>query len=85
MRFTTVTTQLFPELFFEDQKVESLRRGREWLKIRLPKHLEYWENVLQNNDEVSWLLGDTFTYADLVLFQVSFSSKFSHKSIARNT
>jgi glutathione S-transferase len=61
------------ELYYEDQREESARRSKEWIKNRLPKHLGYWEKVL-NSEESSkgpWLLGEEFTYADLVLFQAS--------------
>ncbi|KAI1171049.1 putative glutathione S-transferase family protein [Nemania sp. FL0916] len=56
------------DLYYEDQKVESARRSKEWVNHRLPKHLAYWQKVLQNSGG-SWLLGNSFTYADLVLFQ----------------
>lgn len=59
------------ELYWEDQKEESHRRSKEWVKHRLPKHLGYWEKVLTSSGG-PWLLGDQFTYADLVLFQASF-------------
>ncbi|KAH8727767.1 glutathione S-transferase [Phaeosphaeriaceae sp. PMI808] len=37
----------------------------------LPKHLGYWEKVLKGGEsgKGTWLLGEQFTYADLVLFQ----------------
>ncbi|KAI0205629.1 glutathione S-transferase protein-like protein [Astrocystis sublimbata] len=71
------------DLFWEDQKEESRRCSKEWVKDRLPKHLGFWDKVLKcekalpgawsmGESEASpgpWLLGDTFTYADLVLFQ----------------
>jgi glutathione S-transferase len=62
------------ELYYEDQKAESTRRSKEWVKTRLPKHLGYWEKVLKSeeNGKGPWLLGNDFTYADLVLFQASF-------------
>lgn len=66
------------ELHYEDQKEESLRRSKEWIKTRLPKHLGYWQKVLKSAEGLEndipnpgqWLMGGTFTYADLVLFQV---------------
>jgi len=60
------------ELYWEQQKEESMRRSKEWVKMRLPKHLGYWQRVLTSNASAQgpWLLGDQFTYADLVLFQV---------------
>lgn len=61
------------ELYYEDQKEESARRSKEWIKNRLSKHLGYWEKVLKSEDSGNgpWLLGEQFTYADLVLFQAS--------------
>lgn len=60
-----------PELSYEDQKEESATRSKEWVQRRLPKHLGYWEKVLQcESGNGPWLLGKDFTYADLVLFQV---------------
>ena len=60
---------------YEDQKEESRRRSQYWIQNRLPSHLQYWQNVLEGNDKGTnpgqWLLGSTFTYADLVLFHVS--------------
>ena len=60
------------ELYWEQQKEESMRRSKEWVKTRLPKHLGYWQKVLTSDASAQgpWLLGDQFTYADLVLFQV---------------
>jgi glutathione S-transferase len=57
---------------WEDQKEESKRRSKEWVQNRLPNVLAYWQRVLENEERGPgpWLLGDTFTYADLVLFQV---------------
>ncbi|KAI1169736.1 glutathione S-transferase protein-like protein [Nemania sp. FL0916] len=56
------------DVYWEDQKEESLRSSKEWVKTRLPKHLSYWEKVLANSKGF-WLLGELFTYADIVLFQ----------------
>ncbi|KAI1755461.1 putative glutathione S-transferase family protein [Xylaria castorea] len=56
------------EMYWEDQKEESHRRSKEWIKHRLPKHLGYWEKALKSA-EGPWLLGNKLTYADLVLFQ----------------
>jgi len=61
---------------WEDQKEESKRRSKEWVQNRLPNVLAYWQRVLENEERGPgpWLLGDTFTYADLVLFQVRSTS-----------
>jgi glutathione S-transferase len=59
------------ELYWEDQKAESMRRSKEWIKTRLPKHLRFWQKVLESEPGGlgPWLFGNQFTYADLVLFQ----------------
>ncbi|KAK6865519.1 glutathione S-transferase domain-containing protein [Apiospora arundinis] len=56
---------------YEDQKEESRRRSQYWIQNRLPSHLDYWQKVLKSDkgSPGPWLLGETFTYADLVLFQ----------------
>ncbi|ETS87669.1 hypothetical protein PFICI_01497 [Pestalotiopsis fici W106-1] len=60
-------------LYYEDQREESKRRSKEFIQNRLPLILSYWQKVLdassQERGEGPWLLGKTFTYADLVLFQ----------------
>ncbi|KAF2728850.1 glutathione S-transferase protein-like protein [Polyplosphaeria fusca] len=65
------------EMFYEDQKEESKRRSQEWINTRLPKHLGYWEKVLGADESGPWLLGSTFTYADLVLFQCIDGTQFA--------
>ncbi|KAI1296457.1 glutathione S-transferase domain-containing protein [Xylaria venustula] len=58
------------ELYYEDQKEESIRRSKEWVKHRLPKHLGYFEKVLtgEASGDGPWLYKGVLTYADLVLF-----------------
>ncbi|ERJ18398.1 glutathione S-transferase protein [Salinisphaera shabanensis E1L3A] len=62
---------LGPGLYYEDQKREATRRSAVFLEQRLPKFLNYFEQVLAHNptgDE--WLVGDACTTADLSLFHV---------------
>lgn len=61
------------DLQYEQQKEESIRRSKEWVKTRLPKLLFYFERVLKGeaSGDGPWLYGGVLTYADLVLFQVS--------------
>ncbi|KAH8890219.1 hypothetical protein GQ53DRAFT_651271 [Thozetella sp. PMI_491] len=58
-------------LYYEEQKEESIRRSKDWVKTRLPKFLGYFERVLQSkaSGDGPWLYGGKLTYADLVLFQ----------------
>ncbi|KAI0431926.1 glutathione S-transferase [Xylaria sp. FL1042] len=59
------------DLYYEEQKEESLRRSKDWVKNRLPKFLGYFERVLSGkaSGEGPWLYGGVLTWADLVLFQ----------------
>ncbi len=76
------------DLYYEEQKEESLRRSKDWVKNRLPKFLGYFERVLSGkaSGEGPWLYGGVLTWADLVLFQVIratlfiFSFPFHHTS-----
>jgi len=55
--------------YYEDQKPESKRRAAHFTAERLPKFLGYFERVL-GRERGGWLLGKTFSYADLSLFQM---------------
>jgi len=55
--------------YYEDQKPESKRRSAHFTATRLPKFLGYFERVLER-ESGGWLLGKTFSYADLSLFQM---------------
>ncbi|KAI0157015.1 glutathione S-transferase protein-like protein [Xylariaceae sp. FL1272] len=67
------------DVFWEDQKEDSHRAAKEWVKQRLPKHLAFWEKLLKGDQTGSgkWLLGDTFTYADIYLFQCLHGSEYA--------
>jgi glutathione S-transferase len=55
--------------YYEDQKPESLRRSAHFTKERLPKFLGYFERLLEAG-KGGWLLGRSFSYVDLSLFQM---------------
>ncbi|KAH8596162.1 glutathione S-transferase domain-containing protein [Bisporella sp. PMI_857] len=60
-----------PMLLYEDQKVEALRKSKDYVRDRLPMYLGYFERVLKGkaSGDGPWLYGGRLTYADLVLFQ----------------
>ncbi len=58
-----------PGLYYEEQKRESKRRAADFLAVRLPNYLAYFERVLQRS-RGDFLLGKTLSYADLSLFQM---------------
>jgi len=56
-------------LYYEEQVPESKRRAADFLAVRLPKYLDYFEGVLKDQSG-GYLLGKSATYADLSLFQM---------------
>jgi glutathione S-transferase len=54
-------------LYYREQKPEALRRAADFTGTRLPKFLDYFEAALAHG---AWLAGETFSYADLSMFQV---------------
>ena len=57
--------------YYEDQKSEARRRAREFVSTRLPKFLDYFENLLrQRATPKRHLVGARLSYADLSLSQV---------------
>jgi glutathione S-transferase len=58
-----------PGLYYEEQKREAKRRAADFLRVRLPKYLDYFDKVLRRS-RGPWLLGRRLTYPDLSLFQM---------------
>jgi glutathione S-transferase len=58
-----------PGLYYEEQQREARRRAADFLAVRLPKYLDYFEQVLRRASG-QYLLGRTCSYADLSLFQM---------------
>jgi glutathione S-transferase len=56
-------------LYYEEQRPEARRRAADFRAHRLPKYLDYFEQVLAAA-EGPWLLGRRLTYPDLSLFQM---------------
>jgi glutathione S-transferase len=56
-------------LYYEQQKSEAKRRAADFLAVRLPKYLDYFERVL-GRQSGGYLFGRTPCYADLSLFQM---------------
>jgi len=55
-------------LYYEEQKAEALRAANAFRAERMPKFLNYFEEVLDGGGP--WLLGETRCHADLSLFQL---------------
>jgi glutathione S-transferase len=56
-------------LYYEEQRREAKRRAADFLAVRLPKYLDYFDGVLRRA-RGGYLLGKACSYADLSLFQM---------------
>lgn len=58
-------------LYYEEQKTEALRRSSDFHENRLPKYLDYLENVLAHNQRGDQcFVNDITSYVDLSVFQL---------------
>ena len=59
-------------LYYEDQKSAAKQRAHNFLSERLPKYLEWLEQVLARNKKSGgrWLVGANLSYVDLSTFQI---------------
>jgi glutathione S-transferase len=81
-QLTLTTLDLYVEIFhthhplgdgyaYEEQKTAARRRTKDFLKMRLPKFMTYFERVLvRNRAHAPWMAGARLTYADLSMAQV---------------
>lgn len=65
-------------LYYEDQVEESKKRAANFIKLRIPKYMNYFERILINNKSNSgWLIGEKMTYPDLSLFQIIMGLRYA--------
>ncbi|MFM9967483.1 MAG: glutathione S-transferase [Burkholderiales bacterium] len=58
-------------LYYEEQKTEALRYTQNFLSVRLPKYLGYFERVLERNAKgATYMVGDAASYVDTSMFQI---------------
>lgn len=58
-------------LYYEDQKAQAKRRAADFIANRLPKFLDYFEQLLRREPKGSeYLFGKHVSYVDLSLFQM---------------
>ncbi len=76
---------LGPDLYYEDQKPEALRRAQAFCSNRLPKFLSWFEAIVQRNPAgTRHLVGGKLSYADLSLFQLIEGLRYAYpKATAR--
>ena len=64
-------------LYYHQQKPEARRRAKNFRTQRMPKFLGYFEQVLSGGKGRRYMAGDTFSYADLSMFQLVAGLRFA--------
>ena len=65
-------------LYYEDQKPEATRRAANFLELRLPKFLGYFERLLKSGNAADpHLVGKALSYPDLSLFHMIEGLRYS--------
>ncbi len=69
---------------YEEQKSAAKRRTEDFVAVRLPKFLGYFERVLERNPTAGpWMVGPQLTYADLSMAQIIAGLRYAFPSISR--
>jgi len=71
-------------LYYAQQRVPAKRRARDFIATRLPKHLGYFERVLERSGG-RWITGRTLGYVDLSMAQVIAGLRYAFPKAARRT
>jgi glutathione S-transferase len=73
-------------LYYEEQKPEARRRSRDFLALRLPKFLGYFERVIERNpDGGTWMAGSRLGYVDLSMAQVVAGLRYAFPAASKKT
>jgi glutathione S-transferase len=64
-------------LYYEQQKREAKRRAADFRDNRLPKFLDYVENILKRNRKSDYLVSRTVGYVDLSMFHMIAGLRFA--------
>jgi len=73
--------------YYEEQKKEARARAKNFCEARIPKFLDYFEQILQNNPargRSRYMVGARLSYVDLSLFQLISGLRYAFpKTMAR--
>ena len=73
-------------LYYHQQKREAKRRTGYFIKERIPKFLDYFENILANTTRGgSCILGRNCSYVDLSLFQIIAGMRYAYPETMKKT
>ena len=64
-------------LYYHQQKAAARRRAKNFRTERMPKFLGYFEQVLSGGKGRRYMAGNTFSYADLSMFQLVAGLRFA--------
>jgi glutathione S-transferase len=69
---------------YEEQKPEAKRRTKDFLAVRLPKFLGYFERVIECNPAAGpWMVGGRLSYVDLSMAQVIAALRYAFPAASR--
>src|SRR2546423_10873100 len=69
---------------YEEQKSAAKRRTKDFLAVRMPKFLGYFERVLERNPAAGpWMVGPQLTYVDLSMAQIIAGLRYAFPSMSR--
>ncbi len=69
---------------YEEQKSAAKRRTKDFLAVRLPKFLGYFERIIERNPAPGpWMVGARLSYADLSMAQVIAGLRYAFPSASR--
>ena len=69
---------------YEEQRSAAKRRTKDFLSVRLPKFLGYFERVLERNHARGpWMVGARLSYADLSMAQVIAGLRYAFPTATR--
>ncbi len=73
-------------LYYEQQKGPAKRRTKHLLDVRIPKFLDYFEQVVERNTaRGGWLVGSKLSYVDLSIAQILAGLKYAFPKRMRRT
>ena len=68
---------------YEEQRSAAKRSSKDFLAVRLPKFLDYFERILKLNAHAPWMVGARLSYVDLTMAQVVAGLQYAFPTASR--
>jgi glutathione S-transferase len=68
---------------YEEQRAAAKRRTKDFLAVRLPKYLDYFEHILKLSAHAPWMVGARLSYADLSMAQLVAGLQYAFPAASR--